>query len=81
MDNAKNTLPEKASGPINHRFDYIDEDGLVNDYGIRDKGYTRYDRLDMHRLGKRQEFVRIFRPLSALSFTVLIQATWECLLM
>jgi choline transport protein len=80
MDPAKDTLPEKASGPINHQFNHI-EDGLVNDYGIRDKGYTRYDQLDMHRLGKRQEFVRIFRPLSALSFTVLIQATWECLLM
>jgi choline transport protein len=80
MDSAKDTLPEKASGPINHQSNHI-EDGLVNDYGIRDKGYTRYDQLDMHRLGKRQEFVRIFRPLSALSFTVLIQATWECLLM
>jgi choline transport protein len=35
----------------------------------------------MQRLGKRQELLRNFRPLSALSFTVLLQATWEYLLM
>jgi choline transport protein len=69
-----------ATDPFDYRLDPIDEQ-LIYDHGFRDKGHTRYDQLDMIRLGKRQEFVRIFRPLSALSFTVLIQATWECLLM
>jgi choline transport protein len=81
MDFTNDSLPEKGSGDVNPRFSHVDEDGLLDDYNARNKGSTRWDQLDMHRLGKRQEFVRIFRPLSALSFTVLIQATWECLLM
>lgn len=58
-----------------------DEDGVVNDVGLLDRGFTRKDQRDMQRLGKRQELLRHFRPLSALSFTVLLQATWEYLLM
>ena len=44
-------------------------------------GNTRYDEKDMNRMGRRQELVRNYRPLSALSFTVILQATWEFLLM
>jgi len=63
-------------------FDGVeDEGGLYNDVGILDKGYTKKDQREMQRLGKRQELIRNFRPLSALSFTVLLQATWEFLLM
>ncbi|KAJ6129380.1 hypothetical protein N7512_002160 [Penicillium capsulatum] len=41
---------------------------------------TAHDRSDMHRLGKIQEFKRNFRPLAALSFSAVLQATWEFIL-
>lgn len=63
-------------------FDGInDKQGHYNDVGVFDKGYTSKDQNDMYRLGRRQELMRNFRPLSALAFTVLLQATWECVLM
>lgn len=39
------------------------------------------DRNDMNRMGKLQEFKRNFRPLAALSFSAVLQATWEFILM
>ena len=62
-------------------FDGVEDDAHYNAVGILDKGYTSKDQRDMQRLGKRQELIRNFRPLSALAFTVLLQATWEFLLM
>ncbi|KAH7420156.1 amino acid permease 2 [Cadophora sp. MPI-SDFR-AT-0126] len=43
-------------------------------------GSTRFDRRDMERMGKVQELRRNFRPLSALSFVVILQGTWEYVL-
>ena len=40
-------------------------------------GYTTNDQHDMQRMGKRQELLRNFKSLSALSFTVILSATWE----
>lgn len=62
-------------------FDGVEDGGNYNDVGILDKGYTSKDQREMQRLGKRQELIRNFRPLSALAFTALLQATWEFLLM
>ncbi|KAA6408204.1 MAG: amino acid transporter [Lasallia pustulata] len=42
--------------------------------------FTRNDRRDMGRMGKVQELRRNFRSFSALSFTVVLQGTWEVLL-
>lgn len=39
------------------------------------------DRNDMSRMGKLQEFKRNFRPLAVLSFSAVLQATWEFILM
>jgi amino acid transporter len=61
-------------------FDGIEDEGRYNDVGTYDKGYTSKDQQDMQRMGKRQELIRNFRPLSALAFTALLQATWEFLL-
>lgn len=56
-------------------FDGVDDkQGYYNDMGIFDKGYTLKDRNDMYRLGRRQELIRNFRPLSVLAFTVIVQA-------
>lgn len=60
--------------------DIDDDEPAVGGVG-HDKGFTKRDQRDMQRLGKRQEMLRNFRPLSALSFTVLLQATWEYILM
>ena len=57
-----------------------DADGQ-NEYVEGIEGHTRRDQRNMRRMGKQQELMRNFRPLSALSFTVLLQATWEFLLM
>lgn len=58
-----------------------DARGHYNDVGVLDKGYTTKDCSDMQRLGRKQELIRNFRPLSAFAFTALLQATWEFLLM
>ncbi|KAL4894704.1 amino acid/polyamine transporter I [Aspergillus ambiguus] len=41
---------------------------------------TEYDENDMSRMGKLQELKRNLRPLAALSFASVLQATWEFLL-
>lgn len=41
---------------------------------------NRYDQRDMQRLGKQQVLKRNFRALSMLSFTMIVQATWEFVL-
>ncbi|KAJ7471670.1 amino acid/polyamine transporter I [Mycena galericulata] len=43
-------------------------------------GYTRRDEKDMRRMGKQQELMRNFRRVSSFSFTVMLTATWEYLL-
>lgn len=76
---------DKANGAFKAHemaaFELDDAGGCYNDVGILDKGYTTKDQREMQRLGKRQELIRNFRPLSALAFTALLQATWEFLLM
>lgn len=58
-------------------------DGIVDDDGSNPSlrhGETRNDQKDMHRMGKDQELMRMFRSFSTFSFTIMIQATWEFLL-
>ncbi|KAF2470504.1 amino acid transporter [Lindgomyces ingoldianus] len=43
-------------------------------------GFTKFDQKDMWRMGKLQELKRNYRPLSALSFAVVLTAVWEFLL-
>jgi hypothetical protein len=64
-----------------YKLDGIEDDAATNEYVDGIDGYTRRDQRNMQRMGKQQELMRNFRPLSALSFTVLLQATWEFLLM
>jgi hypothetical protein len=52
----------------------------VDDAAVDGLASTRADRADMHRLGRKQELKRSFRQLSMLSFTVIVQATWEFVL-
>ncbi|KAF7591834.1 hypothetical protein BBP40_001031 [Aspergillus hancockii] len=42
---------------------------------------TRYDKGDMSRMGKAQQFKRNIRPLAALSFSAVLQATWEYIML
>jgi hypothetical protein len=41
---------------------------------------THYDVKDMNRLGKKQEFMRLFRFYSILGFTSTLMCTWEAML-
>ena len=61
----------------------IDDDAEVVDEisGQLIDGYTKRDQKDMNRMGKKQELMRNFRRVSAFSFTVMLTATWEYLLM
>lgn len=43
-------------------------------------GFTKADQKDMYRMGKVQELKRNYRPLSALSFAIVLTAVWEFLL-
>jgi amino acid transporter len=43
-------------------------------------GFTKSDQKDMYRMGKLQELKRNYRPLSALSFAIVLTAVWEFLL-
>ncbi|KAJ5592033.1 uncharacterized protein N7459_002402 [Penicillium hispanicum] len=60
------------------RFQRMEVD-LLNK-GLSDADGTPHDQNDMHRMGKVQEFKRNFRPLAALSFSAVLQATWEFIL-
>jgi hypothetical protein len=76
------TSLESNEVPSKYNLDGIDDDATdPNEYIDGIDGYTKRDHRNMTRMGKRQELMRNFRPLSALSFTVLLQATWEFLLM
>ncbi|KAJ4144377.1 hypothetical protein LMH87_003261 [Akanthomyces muscarius] len=44
------------------------------------EGFTSNDRLDMQRMGKKQQFRRNFRLLSTIGFTTCVMGTWEILL-
>jgi hypothetical protein len=61
-----------------YELDSIAEDGISDRLPspLR-SGYTRNDRRDMHRMGKNQELMRMFRFLSTVSFTAMIQCSWE----
>ncbi|KAF2856491.1 putative GABA permease [Plenodomus tracheiphilus IPT5] len=53
-----------------------EEEGAI---GLK-KASTKSDQRDMYRMGKKQEFKRNYRPLSALSFAVVLTAIWEYLM-
>jgi hypothetical protein len=64
--------------PAQHHGDGDDDGDAQTEYI---EGYSKSDRKDMRRMGKKQELMRNFRRLSAFSFTVMLTATWEYLLM
>jgi len=75
------SLDSKEAQP-KYNLDGIEDDAAASSkYVDGIDGYTKRDQRNMQRMGKQQELMRNFRPLSALSFTVLLQATWEFLLM
>lgn len=57
----------------------MDADGINK--GVPELEGSPQDRNDMNRMGKLQELKRNFRPLAALSFSAVLQATWEFILM
>lgn len=75
------TLNETSLKAIQRQaqFDGTDDaDGSDSNY--INHGFSRNDRSDMRRMGKVQELGRNFRLFSAISFTTVLQSTWEVLL-
>ncbi|KAL4882460.1 amino acid/polyamine transporter I [Aspergillus karnatakaensis] len=64
------------------RFGALDVDGRPSptDYDGVPQAGTVLDDGDMHRMGKVQELKRNLRPVAALSFASVLQATWEFVL-
>ncbi|OAT10936.1 GABA permease [Blastomyces gilchristii SLH14081] len=80
---AKGSSPQESMYETPDQYDMDDiEDSLDDGAGdeIVRRGHTKNDRKDMNRMGKRQELIRNYRPLSALSFALILQATWEFML-
>lgn len=48
---------------------------------LEQKGGTRQDVCDMSRMGKRQELRRDFRFISIVGFVMVLQSTWESILL
>lgn len=65
------SLDTTADSSNNHYDDEIQEQ----------KGGTRYDGYNMNRMGKRQELRRNFRFLSIVGFIMVLQSTWESVLL
>jgi hypothetical protein len=72
LDTAEKVLPQKLE------VDSIGDDDIVDD-GYHGQ-FTRKDKRDMQRMGKVQELKRNFRSFSVMSFTIVLQNTWEVLL-
>lgn len=82
MDKSHTTMQSTTAVPPHspqYSLDGIDEDDLGSDYHNA-LGSTRNDRVEMKRMGKKEELRRNFKPLSTLAFTVILQGTWEVLL-
>ncbi|PVI01608.1 amino acid transporter [Periconia macrospinosa] len=82
-DNADSQSSQIAAKQANYTLDGM-EDGDADDVYSRANparpGFTKSDQKDMWRMGKMQELKRSYRPLSALSFAVILTAVWEFLL-
>ncbi|KAM0719022.1 hypothetical protein Q7P37_004927 [Cladosporium fusiforme] len=65
---------DQLSDKLSDRGDYHDHLRNSRQYG------TKIDKAEMRRMGKQQELRRDFRALSTLAFTVILQGSWEVLL-
>lgn len=65
---------DTASEAVDREIKPLSEDVLPNQEA------AVLDDSDMHRMGKAQEFKRNLRPIAALSFASVLQATWEFIL-
>jgi hypothetical protein len=75
--------PAKDLGDAQLLDDETDDNAEVVDIATGQviDGYTKRDQRDMARMGKQQELMRNFRRISSLSFTAILTATWEYILM
>ncbi|CAG8401060.1 unnamed protein product [Penicillium salamii] len=73
----------KASGleMQDTELQYLDREGAPSDQKAGTTLGTVIDDHDMQRMGKAQELKRNLRPVAALSFASVLQATWEFILM
>ena len=73
-------LQSSRETSTNHIIDGTDDgidDDRVSESFPPGAGSTHLDKREMRRMGKKQELRRNFFPSSSLSFTIVLQATWE----
>ena len=82
MSASAEKVPASESKELPKLEDFEDDGDAIDDVsGLRIEGFTKRDQKDMRRMGKNQELMRNFRRLSSFSFTVMLTATWEYILM
>ncbi|QIW96459.1 hypothetical protein AMS68_001977 [Peltaster fructicola] len=64
---------------MGHEKDLVET--IVNDLNTKPGDGNDQDRVDMLRLGRKQELLRTFRFFSVLAFVVILQSTWEGVLL
>lgn len=67
-------------GDAQYRFRHLRDNSDSGSEELDELDCTANDARDMQRLGRTQEMRRNFRSLSMLSFTIIVQATWEFVL-
>lgn len=75
MDGSKEISDVHAQSVV--AFDYDNGDELLQ----KQKGGTLADAQDMHRMGKRQQLQRNFRFITIVGFIMILQFSWESVLM
>ena len=78
--NKSNDIGEKSNAQI--EIESTSDTEFNNEVTIQEqKGGTRHDVHDMSRMGKRQELRRNFRFISIVGFIMVLQSTWESVLL
>ena len=79
QDNTGKTLLKESSRevPVTYTLDGVDDDLDTATFPLGAIGSTHGDQKDMRRMGKKQELKRNFPSLATMSFTIVLQATWE----
>lgn len=69
--------PQITIGEASQREVFPDEMGEGDEHSVDATKSTSQDQYNMERMGKRQQLVRHFRPMSTFSFNAMATSVWE----
>ena len=82
LSSSRQPINEKSNAQIEVNSASDDYDSSYDEVALQEqKGGTRHDVHDMSRMGKRQELRRNFRFISIVGFVMVLQSTWESVLL